>query len=311
MAKCKLCSNPCEQIRGTDALERRYLIRCACCGEYVITDDALLDQPEDFVQERFHLVSGVARRCWEGGKRFQIDTKLFWDRAEFVTRVLSMCPKSTQDKAHLILAYLAGHSSRAGETVMVDTRHGFPLFYCKNEEELLFFVKSLEGLGMLHREPDVGIRLALVLSLEGWQRVEELRRPNAASMQAVVVTWLDDELDAAYAEGIAKLEDDTGFRVLRVNMKQPDEKMVDRILAEIRRSRFVIAEAAGHRQGVYLEAGFAMGLGLPVIWTCRKDQIDECQLDARQFNHITWETPEELRERLRDRILATIGRAGP
>lgn len=307
MAKCKLCGSACEQLRATDALVRKHLIRCPCCGEYVIADDALLDEPEAFVRDRFHLVSAVARRLWEGGQRFQIDTQLFWDRSEFEARVLSTCPKNTQEKAHLILVYLAEHSSRPGETVMFDTRHCFPLFCCKNEEELLFFVKSLVDLGIVHREQDVGVRLALILSLDGWRRVEELRGPNAGSTQAVVVTWLDDELDAAYAEGIARLQDDTGFSVLRINMKPSDEKIRDRTLAEIRRSRFLIADVTGHRQGVYFEAGFAMGLGLPLIWTCHKDRIDQCHFDPRQFNHVTWETSKDLQERLRDRILTTIG----
>ncbi len=37
--------------------------------------------------------------------------------------------------------------------------------------------------------------------------------------------------------------------------------------------RFMIADFTGHRGGVYFEAGFAHGLGIPVIWTCREDQL--------------------------------------
>ena len=58
--------------------------------------------------------------------------------------------------------------------------------------------------------------------------------------------------------------EDTGFRALRIDMKQFNEKICDHIIAEIRRSRFLIADVTGHRAGVYFEAGYAMGLGLPV-----------------------------------------------
>ncbi len=149
----------------------------------------------------------------------------------------------------------------------------------------------------------------LELTVEGQQKAEEQAKPNIESKQAFVAMWFDDDLKSAYSEGIAKLEEDTGFSMLRIDMSEFNDKICDRILAEIRRSRFLIADVTGHRQGVYFEAGFAMGLGLPVIWTCRKDQIEECHFDTRQYNHIPWDNVNELREKLRDRILATIGEA--
>jgi nucleoside 2-deoxyribosyltransferase len=121
--------------------------------------------------------------------------------------------------------------------------------------------------------------------------------------------WFDGQMDSVFKDGILALEAETGFRMLPIDMKQFNEKICDQIVAEIRRSRFLIADVTGHRQGVYFEAGFAMGLGLPVIWTCREDQINECHFDTRQYNHITWKTPEELRDKLKNRILATIGSA--
>lgn len=46
-----------------------------------------------------------------------------------------------------------------------------------------------------------------------------------------------------------------------------------------------------------------------MVWACRKDEIMKLHFDTRQYNHIDWETAEELRLRLRARIEATIGRA--
>jgi len=64
------------------------------------------------------------------------------------------------------------------------------------------------------------------------------------------------------------------------------------------------------RGGVYFEAGFAMALQLPVIWTCSKESISDLHFDTRQYNHIVWEAPENLRELLKARIGAVIG-TGP
>jgi nucleoside 2-deoxyribosyltransferase len=101
-----------------------------------------------------------------------------------------------------------------------------------------------------------------------------------------------------------------GYSPVRVDRVEHNDKIDDRIVAEIRQSALLVADFTGHRGGVYFEAGFALGLGIPVIFTVRKDAIDKVHFDTRQYNHIVWETPSELRERLHDRVIATMG-AGP
>lgn len=63
----------------------------------------------------------------------------------------------------------------------------------------------------------------------------------------------------------------------------------------------------GVRGGVYFEAGFALGLNIPVIYMCKDDQIDNVHFDTRQYNHILWKDAKELKEKLSNRISATIG----
>jgi hypothetical protein len=48
-------------------------------------------------------------------------------------------------------------------------------------------------------------------------------------------------------------------------------------------------------------------MGWPVIWTCRSDrQARDMHLDTRQYDHILWENPADLREQLYYRVVATI-----
>ena len=61
------------------------------------------------------------------------------------------------------------------------------------------------------------------------------------------------------------------------------------------------------RGGVYYEAGFAQGLNIPVIWTCREDRMDRVHFDTRQYSHILWTGPQDLRQKLRNKIGAVIG----
>jgi nucleoside 2-deoxyribosyltransferase len=119
--------------------------------------------------------------------------------------------------------------------------------------------------------------------------------------------WFDDSTLDAWNNGLQKGISEAGFEPLRINMKEHVNKICDEIIAEIRRSRFVVADYTGQRGGVYYEAGFAAGLGLPAILTCRKNEMDKLHFDIRQYNCIDWQTPEELAQRPQVRIEAVIG----
>jgi nucleoside 2-deoxyribosyltransferase len=118
--------------------------------------------------------------------------------------------------------------------------------------------------------------------------------------------WIDKATDDAYFNGIKKAIEATGYEAVRIDLKEHNQKICDLIMSEIRHTGFLVADFTGHRHGVYFEAGFALGLGLPVIWTCRKQDIENAHFDTRQYNHILWETADELCTKLKNRVLATI-----
>ena len=57
-----------------------------------------------------------------------------------------------------------------------------------------------------------------------------------------------------------------------------------------------------HDLSVYYEAGFADGLGTPVIWTCAAKEKKEIAFDTRQNEHILWTDASDLRKQLSDKI---------
>jgi len=46
--------------------------------------------------------------------------------------------------------------------------------------------------------------------------------------------------------------------------------------------------------GVYFEAGVAVGPGIPVIGTCRADYLTRLHFDIRHINTIKWGPTEQL-----------------
>ena len=158
----------------------------------------------------------------------------------------------------------------------------------------------------------------------GWSEVDRLRTTTVSSTQAFVAMWFDPQMDDAYSNGIEPGITDAGYSPFKINNKDYNGKVDDEIIAEIRRSKFVVAEftcgqiepktAVGGknkisvpRGGVYFEAGFAKGLGREVIWLVREDQVSDLHFDTRQFNHVVWKDPADLRKQLSQRISATLG----
>ena len=139
--------------------------------------------------------------------------------------------------------------------------------------------------------------------------------------------WFDESMEDIYDKGIEPaIETDCDIRCVKIDNVEHNNKICDAIIAEIRKSSFVVADfTAGccdqcetcdkkvecndqvrPRGGVYFEAGFALGLGIPVIWTVRQDQINKVHFDTRQYNHIPYKDAEDLRKQLANRIRATI-----
>jgi hypothetical protein len=145
----------------------------------------------------------------------------------------------------------------------------------------------------------------VTIESKGWERLRELREDATQSDQVFVAMWFDAEVQTLFDDAIVPAVSQAGFRPLRIDLKEHNNKICDEIIAEIRRSRFVVADFTGSRGGVYYEAGFAHGLGKQVIWTVREDHLSGVHFDTRQYNHITYTTPKELRERLFNRIRAT------
>ncbi len=170
-------------------------------------------------------------------------------------------------------------------------------------------VKQLDELGYIEIRPaethDDDDRITIRAA--GWHRIQELEAPGRDAKQAFVAMWFNPSQTTYFDNGFKPaIEEDKKVVAIRIDRKDHNNKIDDEIVAEIRRSRYLVADFTGHRGGVYFEAGFALGLGLPVIWTCHESHIKDAHFDTRQYNHITYTTPEDLRVKLLNRVRATI-----
>ena len=168
------------------------------------------------------------------------------------------------------------------------------------------YLKSAKLIKKVNQKIDDDDCYQMELTYEGWNEYNRLKEINLESRKAFVAMNFDKEYDQVFNYALVSACDKCGFVPFRIDKEEHNEKICDKIIAGIRESRFLIAEFTGQKHGVYFEAGYAYGLGLPVIWICSKDDLENIHFDTRQYNHIIWESVEELKEKLIDRIKATI-----
>ena len=312
MNTCPLCKNHVTAtLRQGSFLT---LVECDTCGTYecddwlgdgarvnwLVSDGRIIDT-EELQKIPMHIVSGITRRTWEQGNR----AKLLDYNLRDVLQSQSI-PSGPIDQMDHLLWYLSQKGLFAGQRVpLSDKDH--PVAFVSSREEFEFLVHSLIDQHHIdgHRPYSPG-ESSYLLTAEGWQRVRELRRTQRDSNQAFVAMWFDPGLELVYKEGFEPALDETGYRPVRIDLVEHNQKIDDRIVAEIRRSGLLVADFTGNRGGVYFEAGFAFGLGIPVIWTCSEKDIDNVHFDTRQYNHIVWANAADLKTRLIDRIEATL-----
>ena len=78
-------------------------------------------------------------------------------------------------------------------------------------------------------------------SREGYLRLEDLANANTGSAQGFVAMWFNDSMETAYEQGFHAGIEAADYDPLRVDSVEHIGKIDDEIMAQIRRSRFVVA----------------------------------------------------------------------
>jgi nucleoside 2-deoxyribosyltransferase len=243
------------------------------------------------------------------------------ERTDFIVReineLLTQWPRTVADRTNRTLCNLARLSPVAGHVLDVHMIEP-ALMFAHSQGEAKYHIKALLDSGLLTIGTKVGgIVATAALTPAGWDRFEELTRGTSSPENPVFAAmWFGEtaeeksQMNDVFSKAIQPSAEQSGYRATRVDLAEHNDWIMDKVLGDIRLAPFVVADFTGNRNGVYLEAGFARGLGIPVIHTCKHDHFDKAHFDTKQLNHVLWDTVEELRAKLYHRILGTIGR-GP
>ncbi len=294
LGQCVICSQPVETAGRVDTGDEFYF-ECALCGSFTLTGTALELAPDLSEEEKAKF------RGWVHDQNVLNAVPTI--SSETLKTIKSVRVPSFAEKADRLLLRLVSKTSRLGQRVALGPELIGPI-YGNSVQEVGYVAEYLEAKSQLKKLPGGG---EFRVTPEGYIRADELRFHERSSSQGFVAMWFSDDLRDVYDSGFAKGIQGAGYDPFRVDRHEHANKIDDEIIAQIRRSRFVVADFTGHRGGVYFEAGFALGIEMPVVWTCRKDDLSELHFDIRQFNCIDWDAPDDLATRLQVRIEALLG----
>ncbi len=292
---CHVCNTGADAIgygegAGADTI-------CPRCGSFRISALAVQEMSLWSRQQRVNLSGWI--REHQGCEIVVAD----------IPRFAALSTPSVGEKADKVLLRLSTAFPKPGGYVMIDARLEDELLgkaSAEDKKELYFLLKEylLLETGFL---ADEGMKI----SPKGWAHLHSLAQINVSSSQGFIAMWFDDQVSKA-GKAIDQGIRAAGYAPMQINHKQHDNEITDEMIAEIRKSRFLVADLTGHRNGVYYEAGFAKGFGIRVIWLCRKDELANAHFDVNHFPIVPWEADKlaELTLALQLRIEALIGR-GP
>lgn len=283
-------------------------VKCSYCGKYRIQGPALISQ----LYEKQNMIGkahepdldmSIALRHQSKGS---VDPIELTDKNYEKIKESIKIPTDPLEVLDNLMLYCSKKTGRFNVGITIP-KIDIPLLYVHDDNEMqaiLVMAQELEFIGSYQSDREIYV---LSLQVQGWKRIIQLRKLRSESKQVfIAMKFGDPKLDQVYQEAMLTAVEKCGYHPFRIDKEHHNDKICDRIIAEIKQSAFVIADFTGHRGGVYFEAGFALGLGIPVIWTCREDDFENLHFDTRQYNHIKWSRAEDLSIAIMNRINATI-----
>lgn len=287
-------------------------VECPRCGRYQISDEAV-SQIENY--PHLYPLSAWIRNNSETGFVPQISV-------ENVSQLKDSLPQyRVSEKQILLMRAFELRSNYPGQVFNINLLQDYPLAWAQGSEEFTYLITDLTERGLITAseifqeiadEHTLENRLesyAIKITSRGWTFLEEHSRSAIISKQAFIAMSFSEELTSAYTEGMKPALAKAGFTAYRTDFVPHLERIDLKIMAEIKNSRFVVADVTKASPNVYFEAGYALGLNLPVIWCVQKADAANIRFDTRQYNHLVWESEQDLSEQLYYFVSALIGKA--
>ena len=297
METCPICSGQHAEL--TRQLFPGLEVKCRRCGNFRVSDTALAARVKGLTILQRVFVSGWIREQTEMG----VNPRILDDDVE---RILQLQKPTMKERAERMLSYFIRKGPHLNSDFEITDPALLAIAYVTDVSELRIVLRFLMDKELIEHPRSQENKVRVTPS--GHAYADDLGMRTRESLQAFVAMWFNELMGDAYEAGFERAISNAGYRAMRIDKHEHSNRIDDEIIAQICRSRFLVADFTGQRGGVYFEAGYAWGFSLPVIWTCRDDYFDQLHFDIRQFNCIKWTNADFLVQPLQMRIEAVVGR---
>ncbi len=293
-------------------------IDCEICGRYDITKEAYHDELK---------IGAAYENEWTEVRRVALSHALITQRdvpigeaglPVLATGILEEFRKSGRtlptrlQQANNTIQYIGNYEYENGQRLELIELKFYARIGAISPDSASTLAYELHEIGLVGMDQVMGANgygfEDAFLTLDGWERWEKERsNENTSNVGMIAMQFGDPILDALVNEVIKPaIEEISGLSVERID-DSPKAGIIDVILRQtIRDAAFVIADLSHANRGAYWEAGFAEGLGKPVIYICEQSVWDDqkTHFDTNHCTTVIYENdkPDEFKKRL----IATI-----
>ena len=168
-------------------------------------------------------------------------------------------------------------------------------------------MENLGYLKYLKSFPEPGIIKGCQITINGLERIVSLKEEVENSKRYFIAMSFNPSQKET-RDSIKKAVKDAGYDPLLIDeIHHPSDITInDAMIAEIKKSKFLVADFTQQKHGVYFEAGYALGRGKPVIYCCKKTEFEKAHFDTNHYPHILYDNHDELYHGLKAKIEAWI-----
>ena len=315
-----LCESSCRKPTSRDLFE------CDICGIYKIDIDKLEGQNPDgsFESSQWNLNSLQRARLFHSIRRRSDESlKTGSDPFEITSDVLDSFRSdgslpSPAVQATNIIQFIGDEVSRSGKAVGQLPPGFHAIIGALNFEAAIRLTKELVKhqrltanlSGAAGIDPATGRPLSSVsdinLSPDEWDQYEAKKRGEFDGNYCFLAMQFNVPALDCFVEKVVKpTVNGMGYDLVDMNKKRAG--IIDNIMRNrIREAKFVIADLTHDNNGAYWEAGYAEGIGKPVIYICEKEKFDKkkTHFDTNHCTTVTWSRDDD--EAFRKDLTETI-----
>ena len=303
---CPICSarltSHRENLGGKDAT----FYDCPRCGQFQLSGSLVASLPElkSRDAEAWAKLSHAIRRS-QGRSE-----SVVWNTYSVIAVLKNPLPRP-REQADLLLRWIAENVSGPGEDVDVRFETHGSIIGSKTQSGFALIIDHLFSSGLITGHSLATLagsgRALATPTFAGWEYYEQLRQGRAEYRKAFMAmkfgdTLLNNMLETAFKPAAKK----AGFELSKLDDNPIAGLIDDRLRVEIQSSAFMVADLTHDNFGAYWEAGYAEGLGKPVIYTCEKGKFESSKTHFDTNHHLTICWIDSEPEAAASSLLATI-----